>query len=104
MENTNRYKISYQKVTAIMSDKTIPSGAKLVLYNLISHLGGKYFSFPSQITIAKDLGLSDRQVRYHLKLLKQRGIIDWSLGATNPKNNHILNVNKYNLTHILVEE
>lgn len=101
MKNKEIYKVNAFEFKAILADKTIPPGAKLVLFNLQHRLGGKMFAFPSQKTIGKDIGLSDRQVRYHLKTLKNRGIISWSRGTYNPKTGNRLNSNHYDLTKIL---
>jgi hypothetical protein len=100
----NRFKLNTFVFRKVMQDKTIPSGAKLVLYNLINRLGGKNFSFPSQNTIATDIGLTERQVRNHLVLLRKIGILSWSRSAFNPKTNKNLNSNRYDLSRILVQK
>ncbi len=87
----------------ILSDKNISSGAKLVLLNLVSRIGGKDFAFPSQKRIARDVGLSDRQVRNLLKELKEKVNLLWCEGAVNPETNKKLRSNKYVLTDMLRE-
>jgi DNA-binding MarR family transcriptional regulator len=104
MNMKNKFKLNIFVFQKIMQDKTIPSGAKLVLYNLKSRLGGKNYSFPSQETIAKDIGLTARQVRNHLALLRKRGILTWKRSAFNPKTKSRLNSNQYDLSAILVQK
>lgn len=91
------------KLEQILADK-IPPGAKLVLLNLLHRTGGKNYAFPSQKTIGKDLGMGDRQVRNHLKVLREKGYITWSRGAENPKTGSRFNSNSYDLSSILVEK
>ncbi len=98
------YRINKFKLDPILADKMIPSGAKLVLFNLIYRAGIKNYAFPSQKRIASDIGLGERQVRYHLELLHKKGIIRWSRGgAVNPKTGSRVNSNSYNLSNILME-
>lgn len=101
MESKVIYKIDKLKFEEVLRDKSIPSGAKLVLHNLLFRAGIKNFCFPSQKKIAFDIGLSERQVRNHLALLNNKGIILWSRGAINPKNGERLNSNRYDLSKIM---
>ncbi|KKQ92221.1 MAG: hypothetical protein UU16_C0035G0034 [Candidatus Woesebacteria bacterium GW2011_GWA2_40_7] len=100
----NKFKLDTYTFKKVMQDKNIPPGAKLVLYNLISRLGGKNYSFPSQERIAKDIGLSARQVRNHLVALRRRGLITWKRGAFNPKTKGKLNSNQYDLSELLEQK
>lgn len=96
------YKVNKYRYAAILADKSIPPGAKVILSNLKFRCGGKYYAFPSQMTIARDIGLSDRQVRYHLQLLHQKKIITWTRqGAENPKTKNKVNSNKYDLSRLM---
>lgn len=52
------------------------AGAKLVLLHLITYTGKHYYCWPAQKTIANKLGMSDRQVRYHLTDLINAGVIE----------------------------
>jgi len=101
IDNPIRYKTDDRKFREFLADKTIPPGAKLIIFNLIYRAGTKNYAFPSQSRIAMDIGLSDRQVRYHLKTLKEKKIIWWKKGATNPANQNKLNSNSYYLDNIL---
>lgn len=96
------YKINKFKLQKILANKKVSSGAKLVLMNLLFRTGGKNFAFPSQIRIASDLGLSARQIRNHLSVLKSHRILKWEKGAYNPKTKSKINSNKYDLSEILV--
>ena len=104
MNMKNKFKLNTYVFRKIMQDKSIPSGAKLVLYNLINRLGGKNYSFPSQETIATDIGLTARQVRNHLVLLRKSGVLTWTRSAFNPKTKRNLNSNRYDLSEILVQK
>lgn len=101
METRIIFRPNKVKLDAVLADKDIPPGAKLILLNLIYRAGRKNYAFPSQKTIGKDTGMGDRQVRNHLNLLKKRGIIEWNRGALNPKTGNRLNSNNYNLSSIL---
>jgi len=101
MENKTIYTLDGEKFAMILADKTIPSGAKLLLFNLIYRLGGKDHAFPSQRRIADDIGLSERMVRYHLDLLRKRNILYWKRGAYNPRKKNMLKANEYHLGRIL---
>lgn len=101
MENETYYNVDSKKLDEILSDRDICSGAKLVLLKLIYRLRGKNYAFPSQKTLAKDVGLSERQVRNHLELWKQRRIIKLIEGINNPKTGLPLNSNCYDLSEIL---
>ena len=97
------YKSNKFKIEQILANKTIPPGAKLVLFNLLHRAGGKNYAFPSQKRIASDIGLGDRQVRYHLELLSKKGVIRWIRGAKNPRTGNKVNSNRYDLSSILME-
>lgn len=103
MDKEPIYRINKFKLDLILANKTIPSGAKLVLFNLIYRAGIKNYAWPSQKRIAIDIGLGDRQVRYHLELLSKKGIVRWIRGAKNPKTGSKVNSNRYDLSNILME-
>jgi len=95
------YSLNKNKFKKILSNPKIPSGAKLVLYNLIERLGGKRYCWPSQKRIAQDIGLSERQIRYHLAKLKKMGIIYWKKGTFNLEKGYPIKANEYDLSRIL---
>jgi len=99
------YKVDRQILNKVLSSKNFNSGSKLVLRNLIDRLGYKNYCFPSQTTIGKDLGLSERQVRNHIRFLQQRGVIRITrrLAVNQKKNKHVYS-NTYDLSPILFEK
>lgn len=101
MESKIIYRIDKLKFEAILRDTSIPSGAKLVLHNLLYRAKINSFAFPSQKRIAFDVGLTERQVRNHLSLLNNKGIVPWSRGGINPKNGGKFNSNRYDLSKIM---
>lgn len=101
MENKVIWKIDKLKFEFVLRDKSIASGTKLVLHNLLYRTGTKNYCFPSQRKIAFDVGLSEKQVRNHLALLVSKGIVIRSRGAINPKNGERVNSNKYDLSKIM---
>lgn len=103
MEKETIYVNNKFKLERILADKTIPPGAKLILLNLLHRKGGKNYAFPSQKTIARDIGLGERQIRNHLMLLREKGVISWSRGAKNPKTGSMVNSNNYDLSNLLME-
>lgn len=101
-ENTKViFVVDAYKLREVLADKRLTTGAKLVLLNLKSRLGGKDYCFPSQETIGKDLGLSARQVRTHVKTLVSKKIIFVKKRALNQKKEKHMYSNEYNLTNIL---
>lgn len=66
-----------KKVAEVLAtpSRTLPAGAKLVLLHLLSYIHERFYSWPSQKTIANKLGMSDRHVRNHLKVLQELKVI-----------------------------
>jgi DNA-binding transcriptional regulator YhcF (GntR family) len=92
------------KVKMVLEDRKLSSGAKLVLYNLMSRLHKKKYCWPSQERIAKDIGLSSRQVRNHLEELKRRNLLNWQKGGKTYKGTqeeYATRSNKYDLSPVL---
>jgi len=104
MENTKTewFVIDQHKFRQILERRDIPASAKLILFNLLYRLGGKSYSFPSQERIGRDIGLTGRNVRKMLKLLKEKGVISWKRGAYNRKTGSKTNSNQYDLSQLLV--
>lgn len=87
-------------IKTILANKNIPSGAKVVLLNLLFRSGNKNYSFPTQRKISEDVGLCEKQVRNHLSLLKKMGYINWTKGAFNPVTKTMVNSNSYYLGNV----
>lgn len=79
------YIVDRDKRTQLIRSTKLPPGAKLVYLCLVKYLGGKNYSWPSHETIATEVGLKPRQVGYHLKKLRQIGILRWSRGGVSPE-------------------
>jgi predicted transcriptional regulator len=73
IEKVTLYKVNEAGLEHILRRKEIPSGAKLVLLRLINRLKRKRYCWPKEETIGKEVGLSERQVRTHIKTLKRVG-------------------------------
>lgn len=71
----SKFQINQKNFGEFLSDREINSGAKLVVFALIRHLGGKRYCWPSQKNISEYIGISDRQVRTHLKMLEDNGYV-----------------------------
>jgi len=60
----------------VLHDEALSWAAKCLYFDLRGRcFGESTFCFPSQATIAKDLGISERNVRRYLDLLKMSGLI-----------------------------
>ncbi|MFZ5424903.1 MAG: helix-turn-helix domain-containing protein [Patescibacteria group bacterium] len=70
-----------KKVANVLSNKNIPSGAKLLLEYLIKKLGGKDHCWPSQELISTDLGLSVRQIRRLVRILEKEKLLKVKRGG-----------------------
>jgi len=103
MENNNKskYVVNKYQLQQVLKSRLISSGSKLVLLHLKSFLYGKDYCFPSQQTIANNLGLSQRQVRNHITALKKVGFIKVKRSAYNPHTQKSVTSNKYDLNYIL---
>lgn len=102
MENKDtiiRYRIDKNKRAKFFNSK-LPTGAKLVYRSLLDHLFGKDYCWPSQKRIAKEVGLSKRQVGYHLETLKKAGFLTWKKGGKRSDGTGYIS-NTYNLRWIL---
>jgi DNA-binding Lrp family transcriptional regulator len=67
--------------TAVLDDESLSGDAKLVLLALSSWAGCTSI-YPSQQKIAKIIGKSERQVRYCLTELRDKGLVEWKTVAT----------------------
>ena len=70
----------------ILRSPTIAPGDKLAFAAILSYAWNHNFCFPGQETLARDLGLTERSVRRHLKSLERAGLLTIKrrgLGRTN---------------------
>ena len=59
----------------LLKSKKLSSGDKMTFAMLLSYAWQNDFCFPGQERLAKDLGLSDRSVRTHLKSLEAQELM-----------------------------
>jgi biotin operon repressor len=59
----------------LLKSKTLSAGDKMTFAMLLSYAWQNDYCFPGQERLAKDLGLSDRSVRTHLKSLQAQGLL-----------------------------
>ncbi len=98
-----RYKLNHEKFNKVLEHKKISSGVKLLLFYLNKRRGYKLYCWPSQRRIANDLGVSSRQVRNQLKVLKDLKILVWKKGRVvyiKENNSYRVISNTYDFTYI----
>ncbi len=106
MENNKpeiRYKLNWDMFNKVLAHKKISSGVKLLFLYLNKRRGYKLYCWPSQRRIANDLGVSSRQVRNQLKVLKDLKILVWKKGQTvylKESNSYHVVSNKYDFRYI----
>jgi DNA-binding transcriptional ArsR family regulator len=59
----------------LLKSTKLSAGDKMTFAMLLSYAWQNDFCFPGQVRLAKDLGLSDRSVRTHLKSLQSIGLL-----------------------------
>lgn len=67
--------MSHQAVTWAYEQDVQPTGAKFVLVTLANYANADGYCYPSQITLARDTGQSERAVRNHLDALEASGYL-----------------------------
>ncbi len=82
------YRVVFQGLRALWRNPSISTSAKAVLFDLLLYAGTGGDSFPSQKTLADDLGFKDsRQIRNLLKELKNFGV-SWQKGTFGRSNKY----------------
>lgn len=59
----------------LLKSNKLSAGDKMAFAMLLSYAWQNDYCFPGQARLAKDLGLSDRSVRTHLKSLELNGLL-----------------------------
>ena len=59
----------------LLKSKKLNPGDKLTFAMLLSYAWQHDFCFPGQVRLAKDMGVSERTVRAHLKALEAEGLL-----------------------------
>ncbi len=87
MEDGQTYKISFEGLREVLRDNNISPTARLLLMNLLLYAGLDGRCFPSRSTLAKDIGVSTRQIGNLLKELKDNRLIGWKKAGKHPQHN-----------------
>jgi DNA-binding Lrp family transcriptional regulator len=87
-EEERKFRIHFVGYREAFRDPKLMPSSKAVLGNLIGYAGVNGKCFPSQETLAHDMGLSPRQIRNILKELKDRGYISWESGEKGKSNKY----------------
>lgn len=95
------YSLERNKLAEFLSNPDIGSGVKLVLRNLLDRRIDKSYSFPGEVTIAKDVGLGVDAVKKYVKFLKENGYIKIKRGGINPHTGKAYSSNTYDLSYFL---
>lgn len=75
MGNVKRI-INFKKMTEVIRDNWLRPIDKLLLVDLLLYAGTSGEAFPSQQTLANDLGCSTRQIRYSLDVLCAASLVE----------------------------
>lgn len=77
MDNSRRT-ISFRKLAEVLRSSNLKPVQKLLLIDLLLYAGVNNKAFPSQQTLADDLGRSPRYIRSCLKVLHKQDLINWT--------------------------
>jgi DNA-binding transcriptional ArsR family regulator len=59
----------------LLRSRKLSTGDKMTYAMLLSYAWHNDFCFPGQVTLGKDLGIDERNVRRHLKSLSENGLL-----------------------------
>jgi DNA-binding transcriptional ArsR family regulator len=59
----------------LLRSRKLSTGDKMTYAMLLSYAWHNNFCFPGQVTLGKDLGIDERNVRRHLKSLSEHGLL-----------------------------
>lgn len=90
----------YTKIDRVFAydNSVIPSGAKLVFMCLLSNADKQGICSNTQRQISQSVGISERQVRNHLRRLEQLGIIQKTVKSSLGK---YRKSNRYDLSRVI---
>lgn len=97
MQKTERqlqYKISFSGLRKIVRNPKISKSARLLCVDLLLYAGLDGVCFPSEITLGKDMGLTDRHIRNLITELKNNGL-GWERGGFGRSNRYSFNEEIY---------
>ena len=75
MDNA-KHTINFKKLAEVVRDKRLKPMQKTLLVDLLLYAGASGEAFPSQQTLANDLGCSTRQIRYSLDMLCATSLVE----------------------------
>lgn len=79
-------KINFKFLSKFWRDPDFTPSEKHIVFNLILYAGTEGDPFPSETSLGRDMGITDRQVRNLLNKLHKRGLLRWvrrGFGRTN---------------------
>ena len=100
MEESTRKVISFVKLREFMRNPSLSFGEKCVFIDLILYAGVDGEAFPSQETLAEDMGRTSRHIRNILKSLKSKNWIDWEKQGYSQSNRYYINEELYFLNDV----
>src|SRR3989344_1856623 len=94
MDNTKNT-INFQNMAKVMKNNRLKPIDKAILWDLLLYAGVNGESFPSQETLAKNMGCSTRYIRYRLDMLCAAGLVTRKRRGFGKSNIHIFNEELY---------
>lgn len=89
-EIKNNYHIDFERLREVLTDTTLTIPARFLLVNLLfNYARTNNNAFPSQKTLASDLGISERYTRTILKELKDKNKLNWKKIGFSKSNRYI---------------
>lgn len=85
---TNDFRINFRGLRYLIRDPQVSRGAKVVLLDLLLYAGVDNNTFPSEDLLARDLGITARQIRNLLNELRLNGVISWQRNETGRSNRY----------------
>lgn len=87
--NPNQTRLTFAKAQNwLLRRSELSPGAKLIYVRLLQFFGKSGHCFPGQEKLGREVGLSDRQVRRHLKELHRNGLIETERRGWNSSNDY----------------
>jgi hypothetical protein len=88
-ENKEKFAIYFAKTREIIRNPKIKPSAKALLFDLLLYASINNSCFPSQKTLAGDLGYKNtRQIRNLLNKLRDNGVLEWKQGGFNKSSSY----------------
>jgi len=91
----NKYQISFKKLAEVVRNPKLLPAEKILLVDLLLYGGVQGESIPSQKTLAKDLGMSDRYIRTLIVSLHEQKLLNWKKRGYSKSNRYSFNQELY---------